>query len=152
MGAPILESDSDVLREEMKRKISIVAACVVAICAVVLLLVPAPVEGYYRSQAATYLDGESRGYLYLHDGVVEIVNVGTRGADTQPFGPYTTAGRHVSIATNMYSSNTFTGTTYLWGIHWSAGDQLDRFTRRAYPKVRSQNKSMQATPNGAPDG
>jgi len=58
-------------------------------------LIAPPVEGYYRSEAVTILDG-SCGFLHLHDGVVDVVNIyGLGGPSRKRRGVYALSGKEV---------------------------------------------------------
>ncbi len=120
------------MQEDMKMKITISTACILGLGVAIVLFLPPPIEGYYRSDAATCLDGESTGYLLLRDGKVEVVNFSSGRRSVQPLGIYTTEGRSISVS-DQVNSNEFTGKAFLWGIHWHT-DAVDKFTRRAFPE------------------
>jgi hypothetical protein len=46
------------------------------------ILVFPPVQGFYHARAFEVLDGSS-GYLHLHDGVIDVVNVGGQQGDSR---------------------------------------------------------------------
>ena len=117
----------------MKRKIIISIACILGLGVAAVVFLPPPIEGYYRSHGATFLDSESTGYLLFRGGKIQVVNFRAGHRDVQPLGGYTTEGRFITVS-DQVNSNEFTGRAYLWGIHWDEYGGLDRFTRRAFPE------------------
>ena len=131
---------------KMKRKLRIAVLTLGAVAFVIVsaLLGRWPEQGYYRSWAHTYLDSESTGYLHLHGGVVEMVNIRPGGGDRLLLGPYTRDGNRVCIATNIFSADQFTGIVCPWGIHWTGPHQFNFFTRRAVRTSKLQKITLHA--------
>lgn len=125
--------EEHVRQEEMKKKITFSALCIVGLGLALVFLLPPPIEGYYRSDAATILDGESTGYLLLRGGKAEIVNFRHGRREVQAVGSYSTDGRRLTLSIPV-NSEEFTGRVFLWGIHWSGHDAPECFMRRAFPE------------------
>jgi hypothetical protein len=73
----------------------LVFAAFIGSCALVLF---PPVQGFYRTRAFEVLDG-SIGYLHLHDGVVDVVNLGGQHGDSRRrIGTYQGDARRLTIS------------------------------------------------------
>jgi hypothetical protein len=70
-------------------------AAFVGIC---LLVMFPPVQGFYHARAFEVLDGSS-GYLHLHNGVVDVVNMGGQHGDSRKrIGTYQGDARRLTIS------------------------------------------------------
>jgi hypothetical protein len=65
----------------VKKKQWIILAAAIFIVACIGFL-PPPIDGCYRSSPVAILDG-SIGYLQLHEGVVDVLNLGGAGPDSR---------------------------------------------------------------------
>lgn len=83
-----------------------------------LLAAHPPASGYYVSFAWTTLDGSS-GYLHLHDGQVEVVNVGGQSGDSRILvGTYHRQGSAVTVTYTYPVSETCVADLRLTGLTW----------------------------------
>ena len=80
-------------RDLAKRTLLLIAiSLAMGICLIAVGFMGGPIEGYYRSLAATCLDGESKGYLRFSMGQVYVVNTRRGKVDCFRLGHYARAG------------------------------------------------------------
>lgn len=84
-------------------------AAFIGSCALVIF---PPVQGFYHARAFEILDGSS-GYLHLHDGVVDVVNVGGQLGDSRKrIGTYQGDARGLTISIDWPQPE-------VWSVHVS---------------------------------
>ncbi len=107
--------------------------CAIGTVMLVTSFLVGPVTGFYSSRGATYLDGESKGYIRLLDGYVYGVNIRKSAADCERLGHYTVSFPGCITLFDEINNRAYRGRITLWGIWWSNEKDLgDRFMYRAF--------------------